>query len=614
MPRRPPRATVQREPPHGRIRQSQMISTFGPGAMLDLLTHAVLVGGLDFWRMTNAEEVVSEPRLRDEVAKVFAERKWPLSVDAPFRKPPAGDEQNPNKGTGVQVYEFPRWFVCQNPRCRALVRGNHLQLKGDHYLHQCGGTAEKPERCVPIRFVVACIRGHIDDVEWPYWAHEGQVCPTPAVRLEEGITGDFAEVAVRCTFCGRSRRMTDLMVPERSMKCSGARPWLGGEGKENCEERQRLLVRTASNGYFAQVMSALSIPESDSVRRRVQSVWRWIKELTAEDLPTVRKAVPPVREALGNYSNEEVMAAIVAERENKPEGRPDLRTAEYNRFVQEPKEKVGELPSEDPREQFWARRIDVLNGLPAGFSRVVAARKLREVMVQIGFTRLEPATKDLQGRVDLAVEAAALSLNRDWLPAVEVRGEGVFLQLDEDLLRSWEASAAVKVRGAVLLKGYERWRQSTKSKMEFPGVRFYLLHSLSHALMSSMSLECGYPASALSERIYCASANEPVPMAAILLSTGTTGTEGTLGGLVEEGRRLRQHLRRALDDARLCSNDPVCSQHRPGGPDDRNLEGAACHGCLFVPECSCERFNQFLDRALVFPTLGHENVAFIKAV
>jgi hypothetical protein len=94
-------------------------------------------------------------------------------------------------------------------------------------------------------------------------------------------------------------------------------------------------------------------------------------------------------------------------------------------------------------------------------------------------------------------------------------------------------------------------------------------------------------------------------MAAILLSTGTSGTEGTLGGLVEEGRRIRAHLARAYDLGKLCSNDPVCAGHSPqDDPAERHLEGAACHGCLFIAECSCERFNRYLDRTLVVPTVG----------
>jgi hypothetical protein len=138
-----------------------------------------------------------------------------------------------------------------------------------------------------------------------------------------------------------------------------------------------------------------------------------------------------------------------------------------------------------------------------------------------------------------------------------------------------------------------------------------MLHSLAHLLISAVSLECGYPASAIRERIYCAPSSDPTPMAAILLSTGTAGTEGTLGGLVEQGMLLRRHLRRAYDLGVLCSNDPVCASHDPeNDPTERPLEGAACHGCLFVAECSCERFNRYLDRALVVPALGHEAEAF----
>ena len=96
-------------------------------------------------------------------------------------------------------------------------------------------------------------------------------------------------------------------------------------------------------------------------------------------------------------------------------------------------------------------------------------------------------------------------------------------------------------------------------------------------------------------------------MAAILLSTGCPGTKGTLGGLVEQGRNLGRHLRRAAQLGELCSNDPVCAGHSPEHDHaERFLEGAACHGCLFVAESSCERFNRYLDRALVVPALGHQ--------
>ena len=134
-----------------------------------------------------------------------------------------------------------------------------------------------------------------------------------------------------------------------------------------------------------------------------------------------------------------------------------------------------------------------------------------------------------------------------------------------------------------------------------------MLHSLSHLLMTSIALDCGYPASSLRERVYAGDGGGY----GILIYTGASDSEGTLGGLVEAGRRLAAHLRRALDDGRLCSNDPVCAEHAlDSGLEGRMWQGAACHGCLLIAETSCEQRNDFLDRVLVVPTVADRDAAF----
>lgn len=127
--------------------------------------------------------------------------------------------------------------------------------------------------------------------------------------------------------------------------------------------------------------------------------------------------------------------------------------------------------------------------------------KLREVRTQVGFTRLEAMSANLQGEFDLGVESAALGLHTDWLPASEILGEGIFLELDEEAVREWEDRPAVKERGRELLVGYDTWTDQLVQERQaggvakaaskvppFPGVRFYLLHSLSHLLMATLSL------------------------------------------------------------------------------------------------------------------------------
>lgn len=126
-----------------------------------------------------------------------------------------------------------------------------------------------------------------------------------------------------------------------------------------------------------------------------------------------------------------------------------------------------------------------------------------------------------------------------------------------------------------------------------------MLHSLSHLLLTQLSLDCGYAASSIRERIYVEEDG-----AGILLHTGTPDAEGTLGGLVNAARDLESLVRGALELGAFCSNDPVCSQHRfDDTHEERFLHGAACHGCLLIPETSCELRNDLLDRALVVETV-----------
>jgi hypothetical protein len=436
-----------------------------------------------------------------------------------------------------------------------------------------------------------------------------ETCPAPSLKLREGATGDFSEIVVECA-CGARERLSAALVPETLPPCDGERPWLGRDGAEGCTERLRLLVRSASNAYFGQEVSALSIPERGrELETAIGKVWGILEDANATTLPVFR-TVRAVQEALGSASDAEVLAILEQMRGGGPVAREPLRTAEFRQLVAARPETPGELPA--PADVFFARTVAPEGGAIPKIARLVLVPKLREVRVQIGFTRLEPVMPDLEGEFNLEVQSASLALTQDWLPATEVRGEGIFLQLDKAAVWQWEQRPEVLARERELRAGYQDWLRTLKDDKArekappFPGVRFYLLHSLAHLLISAISLECGYAASAIRERIYCAHADADVPMAAILLSTGSPGTEGTLGGLVEQGRNLRRHLRQAMHLGELCSNDPVCASHSPQNDySERHLEGAACHGCLFIAESSCERFNRYLDRSLVVPTLGH---------
>ena len=253
-------------------------------------------------------------------------------------------------------------------------------------------------------------------------------------------------------------------------------------------------------------------------------------------------------------------------------------------------------------------RITGASGPLRHVSRVVKIHRLREVIAQVGFTRFEAAVPDVNGELELGVERAALSLNENWLRAVENRGEGVFVGIRREDVDAWLARDGVKRRAEQLHRGFEAWKaaHSAGPGATFIGPTYVMLHTLAHLLITAVSLDCGYAASSIRERIYAVPAG-----LGILLYTSSPDAEGTLGGLVESADRMHVYLERALALGELCSNDPVCAQHRADSPEeDRYLLGAACHGCVLLPESSCERRNDYLDRALVVPTVDGDGAAF----
>jgi len=602
--------------PEGQLRQSQLVTTFGPGAMVDLVDRAVVIGGLEHWGFGREGFIaLDDERLRRSLVPKLKklDPDLDLAPEGYFRRPPEGDPRDPHPSVGVRVLEFPRWFVCQ--QCRRLARASDaFELKGGRYRHEC--SRGKTSRAVPVRFVSACQRGHLGDFPWIHFTHherEGGECDRPELYLFEPSIGDISQIRVECKTCGASQPLSRARGAK--YPCSGDRPWLGGKAtREPCGIESELLVRTASHAYFGQIVSALRLPppQPDPLRQRLREpdVWKAVQRVSSvAELTLLAKLQELVASAIAGFEPAAVVAAIQAERDGATAEAPGrLRTAEFERLVAAPLEKAGVQP--DPDALFAAYRVPPKRAkLPPGIGGLVVVPELREVRVQVSFSRFDSVSANLQGEYEFEgrrVKPAVLTLptgNEKWLPAAEIRGEGIFVELDPARLADWEARPEVQARSQQL----ERALAAAERGGEYLGIRFYLLHSLSHLLLTAISLECGYSASAIRERIYCSQDPAEVPqMAAILLSTGTTGSEGTLGGLVEEGRRLAHHLREAWELGRLCSNDPVCAAHAPASdPRARHAEGAACHGCLYIAECSCERFNRYLDRALVVPTIGN---------
>lgn len=152
----------------------------------------------------------------------------------------------------------------------------------------------------------------------------------------------------------------------------------------------------------------------------------------------------------------------------------------------------------------------------------------------------------------------------------------------------------------------QRWQVSDLRR----SIRLILLHTLAHVLINQLNFDCGYGSASLRERLYCDFTDPSRPMQGFLIYTASGDSEGTMGGLVRQGKpeRLEVTLRRALRHAAWCSSDPVCIESSGPGPDNANL--AACHGCCLLPETSCEEGNRLLDRTLLVGKPGESTIGF----
>jgi len=598
----------------GQIRQSQLVTTFGPGALVDLPDHSVIVGGLDHW--IGEKRPVREDRLTTKIAELLG------VPEVALRAPPVDGDSPVPAASGITTFTFPSWFLAQyqedlpdGGRTRPLVHWNALERK--RFL----GPDRKRHAVVPVRFVQACPNGHIGDIDWYAFTHRDfhASCRGQLWLDERGTTGDLTELQVRCEACKLTRPLSALKGGEDQAlgACRGERPWLGRAPKERCEggrdgkpHHARLLIRSASNAYFSQTLSVISLPEPDQrLRNAVDVVWEDFLQYCESPADVAReRRKQKVMQALVGLADEAVWQELQRRRGAEAAPARGIKQAELETLLSD------ELGRDDPSESFYAT-VRSLEGLPSPLrpivERIVLVHRLREVTAQIGFTRFEAAMTDADGELDLDVRRAALALETTWVPATEQRGEGVFVALRPEAIREWLRRPGVVAHGRRLEAGFSAWKQALgRTQARFPGLAYVMLHSLAHLLVTAVSLECGYSASSIRERVYATGLGY-----GILLYTATPGAEGTLGGLVEVGRRIERHLLTALDMGRLCSNDPVCAGHEPNAPwEQRFLHGAACHGCLLIAETSCEQRNELLDRALVVPTVSVPDAAFFDGV
>lgn len=599
---------------------------------------SVIVAGLDHWYVPDGSGVANY--------KEFEEHDWRLEQRlnvSSFRLPPdyrakGNDQDAQNLRLTIPALRFPTWHLCSS--CNRLIQ-QPLTLSNRP---RCPDPSHENWKAKPrmsqVPLVTLCSHDHLDDFPFNEWVHR---TPTPTcqgpLRLKSSGAGGLTTQRVSCDGCGRQRSLagitqaapagdvertnlsSQLSSSEEPFLCRGARPWLA-EWESHCDRPIRAALRGASNVYFPQVESSIFLPatsERPSPADRLLEfpatlpVLRDYGKTMGGDVSAMvlrmflQMALPS--EVVQEVSDEDLLALYTKVRSRDSQSNnasertghelsptDEWRFPEFVQIRALPKHR--ELVATDPGLHI---------GLRPYFQRVRSVDVLRETRALRGFTRLhDRPTTVYEGKKLL--RRACLDRDHDWLPAYVVKGEGIYLELDDDKLGAWETRPEVIARVKMITDNYGEAQGWGGKEREITG-RSILIHTLAHLLINQLVFTSGYSSASLRERMYV-STHPDRKMGALLIYTAAGDSEGTMGGLVRQSRpdNLFSLMAHAVAKAKWCATDPVCMESKGQGPDSCNL--AACHACALLPETSCEEFNRFLDRALVVGTFENPSLGY----
>ena len=560
-----------------------------------------MISGIDYWDYKNKinEYCINEENLQRQLGVEY------------FLQPKVEEKSFTDYGDGshdILGTTFPEIFICK--KCNKIAKYKNFK-KNNKFICTCGASSES---IIPSRFVVSCEKGHIDDFPYSWWAHRSN----PTIKCEDkhnlvmeiknesdGLEG----IIIKCKSCGSENSMSGVFGKDslKGIVCRGNRPWLK-DMENKCNQIVKTLQRGATNVYYGVHESALSIPPwSKRINQVVSSPenWKFLKEFV-DDESMLRCIIEKVKiQKKCNCSTDDIIKHIrwkISNEEKMPIiTREEIRQDEYRSLYKG--------ISEEDDMHFQVEETDIDETLSQYIDKLVLVKRLREVQALTGFYRISPADEENEKEVSPIYKEKP-----EWLPAIELKGEGIFIALNENKVKEWENREDIKSRYNIISKAMDK----SLFKKYNMSPRYILLHTISHLLMKQLTLDSGYSATSIKERIYSTYTNNqidsPIDMAGILIYTATPDSEGSLGGVVDSGNkdRFKNSLLKSLEDASWCSSDPLCIQSKGQGMDSLNL--AACHSCLLLPETSCELRNCYLDRASVIGTLENKEMAFFKDI
>lgn len=603
------------------IRRDSLISPWGVGAIVPFPhDESLMVSGLDFW--FDEEHNYEDFLIVDErLSKRLGGKQFVMPPD--YRE---FSQDSQHAEMKIPAVRFPLWHYC--PVCGNMEKigasGERQRCSGEirkangkeTYCSKHKGKTKSLPILVPERFIAVCKKGHIEDFPIMEWVHKKSDKPiTSSCRLVRSTGGSSASLSgIRYTCaCGASATMSGAFgwgaLDKIGYKCTGNRPWLGSNRKEECGEQLLVLQRGASNVWFADVISSVYIPWLPKYKNQntKECVERGVKKFASArtdgkiDEDTIRKYILKNQLLEEDIDAEEAFKEILAtlrntQKSDTPQSEDEYRKQEFDVLTST----VGKPKDELYCINYSSAKYDGLKFLVS----ISLVHKLRETRVFHGFKRISP--DDSTFSADISVRELP------WLPAVKNSGEGIMFEFDRKRLKEWVKQDKIINRVKIIEQNLKNTGRLTNERIN---PIYILLHTFAHCLITALSCESGYSNASIRERIYCSKyIDENAPqMAGVLIYTASGDAEGSLGGLVRQGLpgRIENVIKRAISEAKWCAADPVCIQSTGQGQYGCNL--AACHNCALLPETSCENKNMLLDRGLLIGTLDDISIGYFSA-
>lgn len=604
------------------VRFSQAIAPFGVGAMIDFKDQTLMVASPEYWTINQSQEIHDE-----RLERLLNVEKFCLPPDK-------------NQISKIPFVRFPRWYFC--PKCKRLrpLEEWEKEFVPSKRSKNPNMTTPKCMECnmqlVPAGILVTCEDGHIDDFPWVEWVHgkyKGMVtCGKPQLKIKNSSSALGLEgLVVECK-CGAKASLAGAFMENAFKKhnvnyeCTGNMPWKGK--KEKCTKTPQSIQRGALNIYFAKVVSSIVIPpyssEINLLVKQSNKFCLLLEMLSDEEIVEIKgreKIISSFIEKIAkDIHQDENIVKVILDKTFNVENGENIETKEQYR-IEEYNALTGNIPQECMDEKDFKIEIqkDIDKYSIRGLTRVTLVKKLREVRALVGFSRLQPTEADaMSGFESKANSSGFVSIKEketNWYPAYEARGEGIFIELNNEIIEEWiKKYPKVSERIEILNARYNGREKKRGNKAREITPKFVLLHTFAHLLIRELSFECGYDSASLTERIYCNTQENSTNMSGILIYTSSGDSEGTLGGLVRQGKAdmLPKIILNAVRKAMWCSSDPVCIDSGGQGRDGLNL--SACHACTLISETSCEEFNVLLDRVLIVGELEDRYMGFFSGI